>query len=96
MNSLKNMTFNAKRKIDIEIRYVRDSLRKVLGNPAKSNKQKINGLEADQSNKENNMNLTNKDNRLGVIEVKLQEKEPYKSKVVIQSEPEEKRKLTLG
>lgn len=91
MNSLKNMTFNAKRKIDIEIRYVRDSLSTSLGNHTKTNKPKINGLDADQSNKENNMNLTNKDHRLGDIEMKLQEKEAYKNKVVMQSKPEKKR-----
>ena len=73
MNSLKNMTFKTKRKIDVEIKYVKDTLKNVI---TKENKLKKKNNYFDQSDKENNsrianqencMNLGNKVNRLSQI-----------------------------
>lgn len=58
------MTFKAKRKIDIDFRFIRDSLKTAV---AHKNKGKQTGNQLDQADKENCMRNANNGGKLGQI-----------------------------
>lgn len=57
LNSIKNMAFKSKRKIDIDLKYVRDTMRSSLANKSKLSKNCV-----DQNDKENSMRVANAGN----------------------------------
>lgn len=82
------MTFKAKRKIDIDLRYVRDTFKTVLAKKCLTHKIKI---DADQSDKENCMRAANLGAKLNKIEVKLLEEKPMMKLKIKEERGEEKK-----
>ena len=81
LNSIKNLAFKARRTMISDIRSVKDTLRNSL---KKSGVSAVSVTTLDESNKENNMNCCNKQDKFDKIEVKLNRDNSCKRKSVLE------------
>jgi len=80
INSIKNLEFKARRTMIADIRSVKDTLRNSLKKSGVSN---VSATTLDESNKENDMNSNNRQEKFDRIEVKLTRDNIFKEKAAV-------------
>jgi len=80
INSIKNLEFKARRTMIADIRSVKDTLRNSLKKSGVSN---VSATTLDESNKENDMNSNNRQEKFDRIEVKLTRDNILKEKAAV-------------